>query len=196
MTTPDQPTADPDLDHLLAESDAAPPVAGWPLTEAEHETFLDGLRQAMLSELRDGSNTVALADLLATYAPGSHPPPWTWDDEERDIMARECVCCGQLGHYQAQLEAHIATHGMDGLGVCLGNDGRIWDGHHRIVAARRLRIERVPVESWEASKERFRQDRGRVGDRRRTGNAAPALRQDLATYADQHAGGARQSERP
>lgn len=30
--------------------------------------------------------------------------------------------------------------------VLLGNDGRVWDGHHRIVVAMRLGIESVPVE--------------------------------------------------
>ncbi|WP_323986217.1 ParB N-terminal domain-containing protein [Microbacterium plantarum] len=29
--------------------------------------------------------------------------------------------------------------------ILLGSDGRIWDGHHRIYAAHRLGLKRVPV---------------------------------------------------
>jgi hypothetical protein len=87
-----------------------------------------------------------LAELTARWAPGSYPQPWTWDDEERHILAQVCLCCGQPGHYQLALEAHLAEHGLT-QGVCLGTDGRIWDGHHRIVAARRLGIERIPLEA-------------------------------------------------
>lgn len=88
---------------------------------------------------------VPLDALLTCYRPGSYPVPWGWDDEERSLHARVCVCCGQPGHYQQQLEAHIAEHGIPGS-VCLGTDGRVWDGHHRIVAARRLGITHIAVE--------------------------------------------------
>lgn len=87
-----------------------------------------------------------LADLLAQYAPGSHDQPWTWDDEERELHAfpdHE----GVAGGYQKRLEAYVATNGIS-QGVCLGNDGRVWDGHHRIVAARRLGIDTVPLEEF------------------------------------------------
>lgn len=49
------------------------------------------------------------------------------------------------GHYQRMLEEHIRGHGITG-GICLGTDGRVWDGNHRVVAARRLDIEFIPVE--------------------------------------------------
>jgi ParB-like chromosome segregation protein Spo0J len=29
--------------------------------------------------------------------------------------------------------------------ILLGNDGRVWDGHHRITAAHQLGIEEVPI---------------------------------------------------
>lgn len=83
-----------------------------------------------------------LTIILNRWLPGRRQ---TWDDEEHDIRSRECACCGQDGHYQQRLEAHIAAHGIPG-GVCLGDNGRVWDGHHRIIAARRLRIAEVPVE--------------------------------------------------
>lgn len=119
-------------------------------------------------ELRaEGPTDIAVDVLTATYRPGSPPPRpgmlWTWDDEERDILARVCLCCGEPGHYQRQLEAHVAEHGFTGLGVCLGTDGRVWDGHHRIVAARRLGIERIPLESAGDAEERWLRDHGEVG---------------------------------
>lgn len=88
---------------------------------------------------------VPLDALLAGYRPGSYPAPWGWDDEERSLLGHVCACCGQPGHYQQALEAHIAANGLT-QGVCLGTDGRVWDGHHRIVAARRLGLAYVPVE--------------------------------------------------
>lgn len=103
------------------------------------------------------SEPIPTSDLLALYAPGSYPPPWSWDDEERDILARVCLCCDQPGHYQLALEVHLREHGLT-QGVCLGDDGRVWDGHHRIVAARRLGIELIPLESPIDAEERFLRD--------------------------------------
>lgn len=104
-----------------------------------------------------------LADLVVTYVPGSHRQPWTWDDEERDILQRQgCCASGECawperhiehevsGSYQLALEVHIRETGVvpfsEGNEILLGHDGRVWDGHHRIVAARRLGIESLPVE--------------------------------------------------
>lgn len=113
-----------------------------------------------------------LAMILARYAPGSQSR--TWDDEERDILARRCLCCGQAGHYQHQLEAYVADRGLNGMGVCLGDDGRVWDGNHRVVAARRLGIENIPVESWDDAQRRWKRDHGPVAWHERThGDAQP-----------------------
>ncbi len=98
---------------------------------------------------------ILLAELLTKWLPGSRSQPWTWDDEELDILRRGCCCRSSLcenpklhfrpGQYQIELEAHIAQHGIT-QGVCLGSDGVVWDGHHRIVAARRLGITEIPLE--------------------------------------------------
>lgn len=85
-----------------------------------------------------------LADLVRDYTPGDE---WSWDEEERDILSHVCVCCGQPGHYQLALEDHLRAAGQIDQGVCLGSDGRIWDGHHRIVAARRLGFAHIPIET-------------------------------------------------
>lgn len=95
-----------------------------------------------------------LVIVVRDWRPGSHD--WDWDDEERDLLAFRCLCattdpqvefieCPTPGHYQLRLEAHLAEHGITEP-VLLGSDGRVWDGHHRIVAARRLGIEVIPVE--------------------------------------------------
>ena len=81
-------------------------------------------------------------ELLANYLPGRHRGPWSWDDEERDIAIRLCLCCGRAGHYQEQLEAHIEEHGL--MGVCLV-DGYVIDGHHRIIGAKHLGIDTIPL---------------------------------------------------
>lgn len=109
------------------------------------------------------TDRVPLSDILAEYRPASaNGRTWTWEEEEADILARECLCCGERGHYQRQLEASLV--GADVVeGICLGADGRIMDGHHRITAARRLGIEWVTTETPEENHERWRRDHGEVG---------------------------------
>lgn len=104
---------------------------------------------------------ISLSDLLANYTPGPNES-WSWDDDEQDILGRECICCGEVGHYQAKLEAHLREHGLT-EGVCLDEDKRfVRDGHHRIAAARRLGIVMIPLETKEQSVERWVRDEGLV----------------------------------
>lgn len=122
-----------------------------------------------------GEDMIRLDDFLARHRPGSaNGRTWTWEDEERDILARECLCCDQPGHYQQQLEAWLISMGATVVeGICAGPDGRVWDGHHRITAARRLGIQWVTLESPEENAERWVRDHGdgvswhdrKVGDR-------------------------------
>jgi hypothetical protein len=116
---------------------------------------------------------MALVDLLATIPPGHRPQPWSWEDEERDIWSRLCLCCGQPGHYQETVEARIAAHGFT-EGVCIGEDGRLHDGHHRVVAASALGIERVPLETKDEADSRWLRDHGTfVWELRRFGDVHP-----------------------
>jgi hypothetical protein len=103
-----------------------------------------------------------LSWVLDEFVPGSHDG-FTWEDEEKDLLSAPCVCnaqpdehgvynftpsmysCGTPGHYQLMLEEHIKNNGIPSA-VLLGKDGRVWDGHHRITAARRLGFEYIPVE--------------------------------------------------
>ena len=105
-------------------------------------------------------NQMPLEELLSSYLPGHHNTEWTWEDEERDIPIRVCLCCGRCGHYQEQLESYIEKHGLEGMGVCLGTDGYLWDGHHRVIAAKHLGITTIPLESREDADARWIRDHG------------------------------------
>lgn len=73
------------------------------------------------------------SEIMARWRPGSYEAPWTWLDEAREIA----------GPYQDALTEYIKEHGIPGR-ICLGNDGRVWDGHHRLVAAYQLGDLEVP----------------------------------------------------
>jgi len=88
---------------------------------------------------------MAVAEIVRRWRPGSGD--WSWDDEAAELDSHVCRCCGQPGHYQERLEAFLRDGGRLGQPLCLGSDGRVWDGHHRIVAALRLGIQRLPVEA-------------------------------------------------
>lgn len=106
---------------------------------------------------------MGLYELLANYksARARQRKWWTWDDEERDIRARACLCCGERGHYQAMLEAHLLVVGLH-EGVYLDPTGYVADGHHRIVAARRLGITTIPLESGDDASARWMRDHGPI----------------------------------
>lgn len=99
--------------------------------------------------------SLPLSYIVANWRPGSadakgdSDEPWTWDDERADLMERICVCCDRPGHYQAQIVAKMKSEGVywtvEGAPM-LGNDGRVWDGHHRIVGALDLGWETLLVE--------------------------------------------------
>ena len=103
--------------------------------------------------------SMSLTELLATVPPGWHDEGWTWEDEARDIYSRPCLCCGRIGHHQEQIEVRVAAAGFIEP-VCIGDDGRLHDGHHRIVAAMKLGIERVPLETRAECDARWGRDHG------------------------------------
>lgn len=79
--------------------------------------------------------TMPLYEVFAKYQPGSHE--WGWADEFNDIAARDRDLVSALRH----------SIGRDGMreSVLLGDDQRVWDGHHRLLVARQLSLESVPV---------------------------------------------------
>jgi ParB-like chromosome segregation protein Spo0J len=84
------------------------------------------------------ADRMALADLLANYRPGSYDPPWTWNDERRDLLARE-------PDFLHGLRADIAANGIREPVQLHHGERRVWDGHHRIVVAIDLGLPAVPV---------------------------------------------------
>ncbi|MDZ7732225.1 MAG: hypothetical protein U5R31_03155 [Acidimicrobiia bacterium] len=110
------------------------------------------------------SNTLTPDDFMtiSSLSPSrARDLPWSWGDEDQDIRTRQCLCCGRPGHYQEMVEAHIAVHGFEGLGV-LVRDGYVADGHHRVVAGIHLGIDRVPVEGEAEAQDRWVRDHGHV----------------------------------
>lgn len=101
--------------------------------------------------------SIRLVDLLTEYKPAFCD---TWEEAERQTFERPCMCCGVPGHYQRQVEEWIATEGLT-EGVYLKGDV-VGDGHHRVVAAIRLGIIEVPLESLDECNARWVRDHGRV----------------------------------
>lgn len=132
------------------------------------------------------SRTVAVADLL----PGFGNPWRTWEEVERDIRSRLCLCCSQPGHHQEKVESYMAAHGVDGMAVCVYDDMRVHDGHHRVLAARHLGIERLPLESIDDAGARWVRDHGAVDwTRRRLGDMTPGEASWVVTDALMKAAG-------
>lgn len=120
-------------------------------------------------------DAIRTEELVRLYRPArSKYEPWTWMDEERDIFTRECLCCGRIGHYQRELEAHIAVFGMGGLNIYLC-DGVVQDGNHRVVAAIRLGIGWLPLEKEADAQARWIRQHGYVSwNDRKCGDRAAA----------------------
>lgn len=84
---------------------------------------------------------ITVAHVVDRYIPGSYGPEWTWDDEQRDLYGREPEAMAwfedklRLGEFDAFTDP-----------ILIGDDGRVWDGHHRICAALRLQMHQLPVE--------------------------------------------------
>lgn len=84
--------------------------------------------------------------VLTQWRPGSGD--WDWPTEFADIVQEDD------GATIAGLIGHIAKNGML-KPILLGDDGRVWDGHHRLLAARILGIADVPVEYGYGGNESF-----------------------------------------
>ncbi|QDK01280.1 ParB-like nuclease domain protein [Microbacterium phage WaterT] len=83
---------------------------------------------------------VRLDHLLGVYDVGSGD--WSWGVEYDKLIDRPVT---------QQLLESVQTGGMREP-ILLGNDGRVWDGHHRVVVAMHLGLDSVPVEfsGWES----------------------------------------------
>lgn len=84
------------------------------------------------------SHEVPIATVLNSYRPGSGD--WTWACEFAEIGCRDDL---------TELVNDIKANGIREP-ILLGNDGRVWDGHHRVMVAVALDIKFVPV-TWPAA---------------------------------------------
>ena len=66
---------------------------------------------------------MSIEEVLRNYVPGSHD--WSWEEEFEDLKTRDF-------DYLQELLVDILTHGQREP-ILLGNDGRVWEGHHRIL---------------------------------------------------------------
>ena len=80
------------------------------------------------------SATIRLAELLRDYTPGDGH---SWETEFEWLKNHHN---GKL----ALLILNILTYGIREP-ILLGDDGRVWDGHHRIAVAHQLGLDEVPV---------------------------------------------------
>lgn len=80
-----------------------------------------------------------LAQILTFWKPGSHD--WTWADEYADLINDPVTdrIRERVNHEGIDFIDHVAP-------VLLGNDGRVWDGHHRICIAIQYAIPSLMVE--------------------------------------------------
>ena len=81
-----------------------------------------------------------LERVLTEYRPGSHGDDWTWQDEYDHLLKSD--------EHRERTEVLAGDLSLNPMHwpICLGTDGRIWDGHHRIVAAMWLGMDFVLVE--------------------------------------------------
>lgn len=96
--------------------------------------------------------TLAVSELIERWRPGSQDTAdgpeganyaWTWAHEVADLLTRD--------RGRTEPIIWLAIHeGIDfaaeHVPVTLGDDGRVWDGHHRIVAAIALGIDKMTVD--------------------------------------------------
>jgi len=81
------------------------------------------------------TDTLSLKLLLDTFEPGDE---WTWQEEFEWLEANHL-------DRLVQLAMDIQMFGIEEP-ILLGNDWRVWDGHHRLCVARHLDMAYVPVE--------------------------------------------------
>lgn len=78
-------------------------------------------------------------DLLANYRPGSYDATlWTWEEEFAELFNRDTYDI--LALWKSVKENGILEP------ILLGDDGRVWDGHHRLTVANMMKLEDVPTE--------------------------------------------------
>lgn len=71
-----------------------------------------------------------LAQILTFWKPGSGDENWTWADEYSELIGQTRTA--ELSALEGAFPRNLRREEHP---IMLGNDGRVWDGHHRIVIA-------------------------------------------------------------
>ena len=71
---------------------------------------------------------MSIEEVLRTYTPGSYD--WSWEEEFNDLETRDF-------DYLQELIEDIRENGQKDP-ILLGDDGRVWEGHHRILVLQTL----------------------------------------------------------
>jgi hypothetical protein len=136
-------------------------------TFAVAERFFEGAppeQTATLAELRAAMrDTLPTEAILTCWRPGSGD--WDWPTEWADIIRidhtdqppqpqdpESDTSWRSIPSPLADLIAAIAVNGV-ATPLLLGDDGRVWDGHHRLLVARLLGIETLTVEYGHSGQE-------------------------------------------
>lgn len=88
-----------------------------------------------------------LPDVLTQWTPGSYDEtvdekPWTWDDEAADVQRRGLLSAAMV---RSVRESGVREPEPGEEPIILGNDGRVWSGHRRIVAGIIAAVPDLPV---------------------------------------------------
>lgn len=118
----------------MAEVPAHHAVGGPAVTDNQEESTMD----------QSQGDPQTVVQLMNRWRPGSHDDDWTWADEKRDLWSRDSQA-------MCRLQSSIRMHGFRPAEpgeepIILGNDGRLWSGHHRILAAASIDLDmRLPA---------------------------------------------------
>lgn len=117
-------TPTPDLS--AAESDRAAV-----LTIKGADAWVEVAEWRRLDSPEPSAVRLSVFQVMCRWRPGSHE--WGWEDELRDLRRRDHAAFQAL---VTSVEAHGLREARDGEEpICLGDDGRVWSGHHRLLAA-------------------------------------------------------------
>lgn len=101
--------------------------------------------------------SITLSELMASQPSGAN----SWHHQAVEMAARLCLCCGQPGHHQQMIDRAAQQSGQ--VPPIYMENGQVKDGNHRALAAMRCLLPEIPLESAEASGERWLRDHGYNG---------------------------------
>jgi len=124
----------PDLKRVIAEQ----------VNDANRRAYFDSIRNGVAQVMNQHKyphelQQVPFDYIMNNWRPGSHD--WDWEDERLDLLTRDWVRTGKLRDTIRERGFGFADATSP---IKLGNDGRIWNGHHRLI----LGLEFRPDTLW------------------------------------------------